>query len=1320
MALEPKPLTNVPNTIEPEIEVDVDTSFGEGLASAFRLENTLVSAAEAFGTRGDREQARTRVTDEGIFHDGPNPNYDVFDDIEGTEYAGFAKSFVGVVNPAEARVVKDKIDNELEDRRVLESLGAKGFAAQIIAGVVDPINIIPIGGTAVRGASAGRTIADNAARTALAGAVGAAGAEALLHPTQETRTAEESATAVLGGLLLGGVFGGGVGAFAARHQYRSGSADTLGARLMKDPLTESQYTAKASVGAEQVVSDTIEENTPVGSLGVGKALSFSNLIGRSIYSKSQAGRQAILDLVEQPQIFEKNLEGKPTTSAAGPVESQVTLATGEWVQLEENLFDLFIQRQKGRSAKFGDRAVTGIKDVFQRNSGNTLTDFRNEISDAFLVPGDHADPIIKQAVDAYSAKFEEYGREAERLGIIEKGSVEAAKANGGRYIPVDYEIDIIARNPTEWKSILSGHFQRNAEGAEQELVEVSEQLVQLKKQRADLEANLPDARILSRVRAGGAVDLGFDKKPVIEILKSLGGIDPDSVLAGELRNVGLSSTTAPGAFRKGGLKNVDDIVISEFEVLADNLPVSETGLADPNDIIELVSRELFGNPARTLDELARIEAETQPIDDLIRFLDDNDIDYMNLTDDQVRQRLLNLDEVTLKKIASSGQEGDTGLGSTRSLADIEAEDAQQSAVGVAPRETSNQSITDRISRLEEKAETLRKLSRASERIDADDLADEVTERLLGSRGADLPDDIISGPRGPLRGKTLNIDPALTKDFRNTNISDLSRKYIRVSKVDLGLVKKFGSTDLRKQFQKVRDDFDVLTNKLVTSKARALLKDGELDNLSDIEKSAIIQGNRSKIGEIEHEDFINKVLRSDDLQNGSDELLKQRKQLEADLTTALTRVRGQTQHLRNPNTAYERTRRTILAANFVRLLGGQTASAIPDLGMPIFRFGFKAFTQGYGQLAVNLKNWKLGAEELRYWTGTGVDLLDSQRIQSISETYRGAGSARAFDKFIDESARVFGIATLMAPWNALMKAISGSVVSGYVNGTVKGLAATVRKADALPAKERAAFLKKEFAKRDNRELVRMNISPELAVRISDQIEKYAPNFNKDRQFNYGDWDDIVARDNLRQAIAGEVDRTILTPKNHKPSWQDNPEGQVVLQFKSFGFEASQTILVAGLQRRDAQSMMGLVTMVALGGLVYKIKEARAGREVPDFTDNPGKWITEGIDRSGMFGWLMDVNNVAEKLSSGNVGLSALSGGQVASRFQSRNAVGAIAGPTLGLLQDAGELSGAASAGNWTEKDTARLRRLVPYQNAIGFKRLFDEFEDGFNKSLGIDN
>ena len=241
---------------------------------------------------------------------------------------------------------------------------------------------------------------------------------------------------------------------------------------------------------------------------------------------------------------------------------------------------------------------------------------------------------------------------------------------------------------------------------------------------------------------------------------------------------------------------------------------------------------------------------------------------------------------------------------------------------------------------------------------------------------------------------------------------------------------------------------------------------------------------------------------------------------------------------------------------------------------------------------------------------------------------------------------------------------------------------------------------------------------MAKRILAQLDTHAPNHSKDYHLNINAWDDKVAQRAFKQAIVADVDRTILTPTQAKPLWMSKPGWRMVGQFKAFAAEATNAILLSGLQRKDAEAVNGFIMMMMLGGLVYQIRETRAGRETPDITEDPGKWFTEAFDRSGTAGWLMDVNNIAEKVSRGKIGMSALTGSAPMSRYASRNVLGALLGPSAGLVDDFSALSGAAFQGDWKEGDTARMRRLVPLQNALGFKRIFDEMEEGMNSALGL--
>ncbi|MBK8189054.1 MAG: hypothetical protein IPK79_01210 [Vampirovibrionales bacterium] len=175
------------------------------------------------------------------------------------------------------------------------------------------------------------------------------------------------------------------------------------------------------------------------------------------------------------------------------------------------------------------------------------------------------------------------------------------------------------------------------------------------------------------------------------------------------------------------------------------------------------------------------------------------------------------------------------------------------------------------------------------------------------------------------------------------------------------------------------------------------------------------------------------------------------------------------------------------------------------------------------------------------------------------------------------------------------------------------------------------------------------------------------------------------------------------------------GKVVGQFRSFGLAANQRVLLAGLQRRDAETLSGVALMTGLGMITYLLKQTLAGQEV---SDDPAVWVQEGIDRSGVTGWLFDANNIAEKMTGGNIGISAITGKQ-GSRFASRNEMGAVLGPTFEPAQDLlFEIPRSVAGDGFSSGDTHRLRKLVPLQNLFYLRKAFDEAEHGINASLGI--
>ncbi|MCU6204514.1 hypothetical protein KWI09_23230, partial [Enterobacter cloacae] len=129
--------------------------------------------------------------------DGYNPYADK-NELHGYEQWGSA--FADSRSPEETAWLKQQIDDENEDRRVLSEAGGEGVLASIAAGVVDPVTVASM---FIPGAQGG-TVARIASQAPI-GAAATAPREVALKTPQVTRTAGGSAFPVAPCALLGGV-----------------------------------------------------------------------------------------------------------------------------------------------------------------------------------------------------------------------------------------------------------------------------------------------------------------------------------------------------------------------------------------------------------------------------------------------------------------------------------------------------------------------------------------------------------------------------------------------------------------------------------------------------------------------------------------------------------------------------------------------------------------------------------------------------------------------------------------------------------------------------------------------------------------------------------------------------------------------------------------------------------------------------------------------------------------------------------------------------------------------------------------------------------
>lgn len=521
------------------------------------------------------------------------------------------------------------------------------------------------------------------------------------------------------------------------------------------------------------------------------------------------------------------------------------------------------------------------------------------------------------------------------------------------------------------------------------------------------------------------------------------------------------------------------------------------------------------------------------------------------------------------------------------------------------------------------------------------VVDETINTILGNAEGRIPyDGLVSGPRGPLKERLLQIPSARIFDFMEKDIEKVLHAQVRTMSADVELARKFGSVDLKEQIQKINDEADTKTRNAKFDKERKQIQKARTDAIRDVE------GIRD-------------------------------------------RLRGQYKLPDNPDGIVLRAGRVIRNLNYLRLLGGMTVSAIPDMGRPVMVHGLtKVFRDGFVPLVTNLKAVKLAGEEVKA-AGTALDIILDSRTMSMADITDQFGSHTRFERGLSAMSNRFGLVSLMAPWNAAMKQFAGMITMTNM----------LRAAERVAAGRGSA--------KDIRNLASSGIDADMAARITKQFAAHGETQGGVLLAKAANWDDALAREAFRAAVVRDVDRTIVTPGQDKPLWMSTELGKMVGQFKSFGVSSMQKVALAGLQQRDAATLNGVLLTLALGAVTYQVKSWGAGKET---SDKPSVWAVEAFDRSGLAGWLMEPNNALEKITRGKFGLSALTGEQV-SRYASRNATASLLGPSLGTVQDILDVTGGAMTGEFGDSEKRKLRQLVPAQNLFYVRWLMETAADG---------
>ncbi|CAI1096536.1 hypothetical protein [Serratia grimesii] len=394
--------------------------------------------------------------------------------------------------------------------------------------------------------------------------------------------------------------------------------------------------------------------------------------------------------------------------------------------------------------------------------------------------------------------------------------------------------------------------------------------------------------------------------------------------------------------------------------------------------------------------------------------------------------------------------------------------------------------------------------------------------------------------------------------------------------------------------------------------------------------------------------------------------------------------------KDPRSFFVRAGRVARNVNFLRLLGGMTISAATDLMRPVMQHGLSKSLRPMGAMLRNMAAVKVATKDLREMA-VGLDYVLSTRTKAIADLTDPYSRRSAFERGLNWGTQKFGNWTLMNQWNSALKSWSGLIVQSRILDNAQLLAAG-----------------KEVPQKEIRKMAQVGIDQSMLRRIGEQFAKHGEDMDGLLTGHSHLWDDRAVREAFQSAVLKDVDSTVVTPGvGDTPLVMSNEVGKMILQFKTFIFAQHNRVIASGIQQGDASFYLGAMGTIALGAMVYVMKQKLSGRDI-DYS--PNNLVKEGIDRAGMIGWLSEPLNAVENISGGRFGLGAMFGAPPVSRFQSRNAIGALLGPTFDMAGDGAVIANGVLNGEFDSKQVHAVRKVMPYQNLWAIAPLLNKVEE----------
>jgi hypothetical protein len=1300
-------------------------SWSETASAAFQEGNTVASYLIS-----DKRKAPSYV----------EQDFNPWDSIKGTKYEPNWQQFVNVRNRATDAAIKADIDRKDDNERTLAaSPWYQSLPMQLLAGTADLPTLLP-GGAFVRGSKGGIAVLESGAVVARAAAAGAAVQELGLHTSQPSRTVGESAQAIGASVFLGGLLGAGGARLLSGAEWSAVTKKLEQELAAPFVSTEAMNGSMASAGAETVAKPELEGLTIAGKAAGGLAAATKNLNPalRLLQSPSAEVRDISTKLFENSVYMKQNMEG---VASAPAVETLMKEWNGGLANAVKSTNDFFSEYSKGGGALRFEEFRQEIGKAMRRGDVSEIPqvqaaaqEWRSKVFDplkqAAIDTGQlPADVSVDTAASYFSRMWNKNKLVAQEgqfkqlvqdhySGVLEQEFSKAADSHSASISRLDQELADLRLAPEERvaESSKVGLSLQKLEETNPDLAGLSDQLSSLRSQ------SIEAARAGDRTRAA-------DLRQQISELRTQGG---DGLTQFQKQRSSLRARQRNIEFGQAGLQERSEQIMSRLadieeannrsmERLVSKGQKLEKDLAklDPQKLQARVSqlRDNFAAEAEKADKAAerarkgveRVKADTarkmaQANTEAQRAATDAQFGAPELAGErkaaasQARERYT---EAAQKRDAEISARMEKQASDQAARAERMSEIARRleaaegfdrdfivseikGAVSRAARETSSVSLgrgeraarlLERLktldpARVEARAKTLAQMKAEAERrfldrweqergalnVDpakrtadfreaARQIADEVHGALTGRTGeGNRPEFITIKSRGPMKERTFNIPDSLVEDYLEHDVQHVGARYTRVMGADVELARKFGSPDMSYQVQKIRDHY------------------------ADLRAEAKSEKDLLALGRAEKNDI-------------------------RDVTAIRDLLRGSYQpHAWEEN--FATIARNANHLNYIRSMGEPVLASLTDTVRIGMVHGLKNYMTGIGQLMTNLDAVRLSVKEAQL-AGNVLERVLAHRLATIAEIVDPYAARGPIEKTLEN------LSNVASKWNGIRLWTDG----------MKSMAAVLTQNRVLKGVENFGQIKQS----ERAYLAFLGIDQGMGERILAQFRQHGQTLDGVRVAGTENWTDEVARRTYRAAVNKDVDSVIIQKSvADVPLFANTALGRSVLQFKSFTLASHQKVLMRGLQEDQSRMVGGMVAMTSMGMFQVWLKGVFGNRsdKNPEFAANPGWWIGEGVDKSGIVGPLMEVSNVFEKMTGVNPVKSPVQAfdqqNTESQKIQNRSIIGALVGPTAGLIDDTTTVAGiprTLAAGDDVNKgQKAAAERLIPFNSYFGMRQL----------------